>query len=284
MDKKQIEVKSLGEIELGAGLRLTVINYQHGLISGQIFRRCKPDSLDRDELEKELNNPHNILPENLKTYFSTPKRSFEHYTADILKKAGVLDKSYPLGCDFSTVPKKFAPDQKVIDSLSKEEKCKAKEIGGDNWDIIAALYYVQRNFPMYSQEFYAAVWRYYYFVEQDDYRVGYLASEMGWKISYESAAYEGFSARISRESATKARQKKAPISARNRRQIIAELYIEVCELDYKNKRNGRAAARAIYELATKRKPKALLIKKENAIIGVDAISKHLRALQREGTI
>ena len=190
MVKKRITVTGFGRVKLGPELGVTAINYEHGLIRGQIFRRCNPDSLDRDDIEKELNNPENISLDRLKQYFSTPKRSFEHITAEILKNADVLGEPYPLGCDFSNVPKKYAPHQKVMGALSKEEKSEAENVAGNNWDIIVALNYVQKNFPIYSQEFYAAVWRYYCFVEEDDYKVGYLASEMGWRFSHEKDALE----------------------------------------------------------------------------------------------
>ena len=252
MVKKRIAVTGFGRVKLGPELGVTAINYEHGLIRGQIFRRCNPDSLDRDDIEKELNNPENISLDRLKQYFSTPKRSFEHITAEILKNADVLGEPYPLGCDFSNVPKKYAPHQKVMNALSKEEKSEAENVAGNNWDIIVALNYVRKNFPIYSQEFYAAVWRYYYFVEEDDYKVGYLASEMGWRFSHEKDALEA----KARKSASGKGSAKA--NANKKAQRIEALLLEMEKLFSQNPGAASfgegAIAKAALKMAVKDDP------------------------------
>lgn len=168
-------------------------------------------------------------------------------------------------------------------------------------DIVLELLIQDKAF---SQEWYFAnIARLYfdgggsYFTENDAVTIGVLLGQMWWKFTHEENALTGERASRNIENATFVRMARAPKAKKKRlkaiRIILRELYLAHPDL----KRNDSEAARRIEAYAkenihnlenntnlSREHSRSLILKKTGAVIGADAIRKHIISLRKDNQL
>lgn len=148
---------------------------------------------------------------------------------------------------------------------------------------------LELNDLTYSQEWYYAKIANLHFSEgtvQDvAMTMGILLSQLWSKIEFESAALRGNASVASLDKANEVRKARSLRQSDTKNRIIAQYWHEgLVEFGAETMRRDSNAAQAIFVIASRKRPKELLVKSTGEIIGDDAIRKRVAALRKLGKI
>jgi len=279
-DLNDIKLDTYFEVPSGLfKFRTWMVKIRSGLTENTVFLHGDIDKLSNEEI---LEKARRALSSSTRDLTEMHFQGVDMLSADgaslrVLERHGLLTKS-------------FRPSKDVLDFFATPELDTPyleflKKRYGVNWEAGVLLEYVVENFPAYSEPFYAALIRYHYYISEDDFYVGYLASEMKWKFNHEKSALAGEKNLKALAAAELAKPGMAASRKSAKLDCVARLWNEARnELGAQSMRKDTNAAHAVFARAEKERPSELLVKKTGTVIKPDAIRRLISELRNSGKI
>lgn len=115
--------------------------------------------------------------------------------------------------------------------------------------------------------------------------IGILLSQLWWRADLGDVAERGHANSEALQKANFARKEQSKVQSEDRNNVISQYWFEaMAEFGAETMRRDSNAAQAIYAIATRKRPKELLVKSTGEVIGVEAIRKRISALRKLDTV
>lgn len=149
-------------------------------------------------------------------------------------------------------------------------------------DIVGELEAAGKAF---SKEWYYAKVSHLYFNDVDvpdvAMTIGILLAQLWWRADLGDVAERGHANSEALQKANSARKERSKVQSEDRNNVISQYWFDaLAEFGADTMRRDSNAAQAIFAIATRKRPKELLVKATGEVIGVEAIRKRISALRK----